>query len=157
MKRYRSYSHSADGVSTNFLKPCMLDQHQKNVSFFFSPFTPKLLSTFAETIIHQRGVVTKFFWKRIAKTDCEFMISRCEKHSQAVETPSIYCGPWIKLTTAFPWFMMRLCWNAMPFTTVCFYLYICCTRPLQLLIQTWCAFYTTHSIFPVNSCVSLLH
>lgn len=99
----------------------------------------------------------KVFLKRIAKTDCEFMISRCEKHSQAVETPSIYCGPWIKLTTAFPWFMMRLCWNAMPFTTVCFYLYICCTRPLQLLIQTWCAFYTTHSIFPVNSCVSLLH
>lgn len=35
MKRYRSFSHSADGVSTNFLKQCMLDQHQKNVFFFF--------------------------------------------------------------------------------------------------------------------------
>lgn len=62
-KCYRLYRHSVDGVGTSFLKPCAeaqkLDQHQKNVIFF----PPELLPTFAEAIIHQRGVVAKFFEK----------------------------------------------------------------------------------------------
>lgn len=94
---------------------------------------------------------------RRASMDCEFMISRCEQHSQAVGTPSIYCELWIKMTTAFPWFMMRLCWNVMRVTTVHSYLHIYRTWPLQLVIQTRCAFCTTRSIFPLNSSVSCLH
>lgn len=67
MKRYRSYSHSADGVSTNFLKPCMLDQHQKNVSFFFF----SLHSKAALNICWNHHPSERSCHKVFLKKDCE--------------------------------------------------------------------------------------
>lgn len=78
--------------------------------------------------------------------DCEFMISRCEQHSQASETPSVYSERWIKLTTASPWFMMQksdafshLSVNTLDMTST----------TLNANIMHFC---TTRSIFAVNSC-----
>ena len=107
---------------------------------------PKVLLTFAEAFIHHRGADTKYFEKDQI-VDCEFMISRCEWLSPGVGAPSIYSEPRFKLTTASPWFMIRLCRNVMRF-------YRSAYVSERILHVTSAAHNTEKSVFCTTKCFS---